>query len=556
MSPAESPLSSPAHPGTRQLLRPRHVHFYRLSDDFSGLLICALCLFSPWAFGTTQNWSTWVMNIGGYILGLLWLAKLYLRHFKGYPASRHDGALAQARVQPSDCPTVVPCEGRIVPTSHFPTGVLFVLTIAILVLTLISALNARATYDPGSFSFIYHEAITWLPSSLDRPSTWFAFWQYLGLAACFWALRDWLLSKSDREHRAAGSDHRIVGPWDHPTMGPSDHEPVAPSHRRTLSPSLLPARLRMLLWILCVNGALLGIEGILQRLEGSGRLLFLIKPTVNPGADTQFGPWAYRANAAAYFNLLWPVCLGFWWTLHRSSRSWRSRHHLLLLCVAVMAACPIISTSRGGAVISIALALGVALFLGSAHVLLDVPRDWTIGRWATTLFLILVFLAGGLYLGYRLGWASLAPRMEEFEVGLEQREQLFEVARPIARDYPWFGTGPGTFGWVFQLYRGATNAYWPAQLHNDWLETRITFGWVGTALIGAALVLVLARWFRPGGIHGGRRLIALIWLAMAGVLVHARWDFPFQIHSIVFLFLLLSSLLSCLSRRAKTLRNC
>ena len=33
---------------------------------------------------------------------------------------------------------------------------------------------------------------------------------------------------------------------------------------------------------------------------------------------TQFGPYAYRANASQYFNLLWPVCLGFWWTLNRS----------------------------------------------------------------------------------------------------------------------------------------------------------------------------------------------------------------------------------------------
>ena len=33
---------------------------------------------------------------------------------------------------------------------------------------------------------------------------------------------------------------------------------------------------------------------------------------------------------------------------------------------------------------------------------------------------------------------------------------------------------PGTFEPVFQLYRGSQDEYWPAQLHNDWLETRIT----------------------------------------------------------------------------------
>jgi hypothetical protein len=142
--------------------------------------------------------------------------------------------------------------------------------------------------------------------------------------------------------------------------------------------------------------------------------------------------------------------------------------------------------------------------------------------------------------------------MEEFEVGLELRERMFDVARPMARDYPWYGTGPGTFGWVFQLYRGATDAYWPAQLHNDWLETRITFGRLGCLLLGVALVLVILRWFIPGGIHGGRRFVSLIWLALAGVLAHARWDFPFQIHSIVFLFILWCAVLLTLSRKAVT----
>lgn len=516
MAPVET-TPYPAHSSSGSRLRPRHVHLYRLADDTSGVLIHALCLFSPWAFGTTEDWSTWVMNAGGYLLGFLWIIKLHLRHHRGLPAARW----------------TIPASDRRALSPFHPT-VLFGLTVALLLFTLISAANARATYDPASFSFIYHDAMDWLPSSLDSASTWFAFWQYLGLAGFFWALRDWLLGKSSGEDRA--------------TVRLSERPPIPPSNRPTAAP-LLPARLRGLLWVLCINGALLGIEGIVQRLEGSGRLLFLVKPLVNPGADTQFGPWAYRANAAAYFNLLWPVCLGFWWTLHRSARSGRISHHFLLLCTAVMAACPIISTSRGGAVISVGLALFAALFFGAAHLLFNVPRDWTFTRWAAALILIVLFLGGGLTMGYRLGWDSLAPRMEEFEVGLEQREQMFDVARPIARDYPWFGTGPGTFGWIFQLYRGASDAYWPAQLHNDWLETRITFGRVGSAMIGGAFLLVLLRWFLPGGIHGGRRLVALTWLALAGVLAHARWDFPFQIHSIVFLFMIWCPVLSCLSRR-------
>jgi hypothetical protein len=103
---------------------------------------------------------------------------------------------------------------------------------------------------------------------------------------------------------------------------------------------------------------------------------------------------------------------------------------------------------------------------------------------------------------------------------------------------------------VFEFYRGPSGSYWPAQLHNDWLETRITFGWIGSTLIAMAFAIVVLRWIAGQGIHGGRRFVLLIWLAMAGCLVHARYDFPFQIYSVLFLFLTLCAVLFSLSRRA------
>ena len=139
--------------------------------------------------------------------------------------------------------------------------------------------------------------------------------------------------------------------------------------------------------------------------------------------------------------------------------------------------------------------------------------------------------------------------MVRIEKDHQLRERMYNLARPMAADYPLFGTGPGTFETVFQLYRPRLETYWPAQLHNDWLETRITFGWVGSGLMGLAFLAVALRWFARGGIHGGRRFMILSWLALAGCLVHARWDFPFQIYSIVFLFLVLCAILSTLTRR-------
>jgi hypothetical protein len=501
--------------GPVSLLRARDVQCYRICEDLTEPLIYLMAVFSPWAFGTTQPWSIWTMNIAGYCLGALLTVKVFVRQVKGYVPPRWD----------HESP-VLPQRDRRLSAGHLTT-LLIVLTIGVLAYCLVGALNAAATYDPRAPGFTYHNYQKWLPHSFDSRRTWSAFWNYLALACAFWAIVDWLPGKTIGEERAA-------------------RQPAVAS--LSGQAPLLPARLRRLLWVLCINGALVGLEGSAQRLEGSGRLLFLIKPVINPEAVSQFGPYHYRANASAYFNLIWPVCLGFWWTLHRSSGLKQTKHHGLLLCAIIMAACPIISTSRGGAFVAVGILVLATFFLVATHFLLVAQRQEDRQARKVALILSLVFFATTLALGFAVGWNALKPRLAELLEGFANREEMYAAARPMAADYPVFGTGPGTFDNLFQLYRTSTETYWPAQLHNDWLETRITFGWLGCALIGLALVTVMARWFARGGLHGGRRFMILMWLALAGCLVHARFDFPFQIYSILFLFLVLCAVAFNLSR--------
>jgi hypothetical protein len=224
-------------------------------------------------------------------------------------------------------------------------------------------------------------------------------------------------------------------------------------------------------------------------------------------------------------------------------------HHLLLPCGVVMAACPVIATTRGGAIVAGGLIVLAALFLTLSPIFLT-SRAWFSPLSAVLTFLVLCgFFFGASALALHLGWTDLGRRMMEIERGYEDRERIFETARRMAEEYRWYGTGPGTFNPLFQLYRSSPDEYWPAELHNDWLETRITFGRIGMAMLLLALLSVLARWFVPGGIHGGRRFVVLIWLALAGCLTHALFDFPFQIYSILLLFLTLCAVLFTLSRR-------
>ena len=523
-------------PGTRNMKRPvmnslagslfalraADVQLYRICDDLSGMLIFPMLVFSPWAFGTTEPWSIWAMNIAGYALGILLLAKLFIRGPKGYTALRWENISLHSSTKTRHRH----------PLARQLTRGLAWLTLAVLAFCLVSAWNARATYNPATRLFDYHRCLAWLPHSLDGHRTWFAFWTYLGLAGSFWAVRDWLLGLTQIEERAVRASEDDFGR----------------TSRR------LPGRLRQLLWVLCVNGTLLGLEGIVQRASGSSKLLFLVQPLVNPGGVTQFGPYAYRGNAADYFNLLWPVCLGFWWTLQRTGGQRFQSHHVLLFGAGIMAACPIISSSRGGALVAAGI-LGLAvIFLMATDFFASGGREERRGFRNTAAWLG-IFLVLTLALGGYFGWTSLEPRLEQLGGGFENREQMYDAAKPMAADFPLFGTGPGTFGTVFQLYLISSSTYWPEQLHNDWLETRITFGWVGLGLLLAALACVGLRRFVPGGIRGGRRFVVLIWLALAGCLIEARYDFPFQIHSILFLFLVICAALFNMSRRSGASRH-
>jgi O-antigen ligase len=510
-----NPKNNPEGGGPASL---QTVRLYQRADQASEALICLMLVFSPWAFGTTQQWSARTMDAGGYLLGLLLFGKLALRWFAGYRPPCW-GARPPGASGPADGP-----QARLFKCL---TAGLAGLTALVLAYCLASILNARSTYIPDQFQFVYHRWVTWLPHSYDSASSWPVFWNYLALALSFWAVSDWLPGKTALELRA---ERKVQA---------GNFAPV----------QLLPERLRRLLWVLGVNGGLLAAEAIIQRAAGTDKLLWLVQPRVNREGIYHFGAYAYRNNAAQYFNLLWPVILGFWWTLHRSAeltahRSGRRpqlRHHLLLPAILLMAAGPIVSASRSAVIVDVA-----TLVLAGSIIAFALRRAHGATKFALFLFALIV-----LGLGFGLGWENFAERMKSFDSGLGDRERIYALAWPMAREHPVFGTGPGTFNVLFQFYRGSTDTYWPAQLHNDWLETLITFGWAGSVMIGLAFLLVFARRFLPGGIQCGWRFTLLLWLGMGSCFVHARFDFPFQIYSILFLFLVLCAILFNLSRRAE-----
>lgn len=452
----------------------------RMLDWLSEGILLAMTVFAPWAFGTTQTWSMQIMNAGGYGLGGLLALKWFLR----WRGRIRAGTPASHRTLPITLATI---------------------TLLILAWCFVAAANAQFTYIPGEFRADPNAHVKWLPHSLDERASWRVFWNWLALAFVFWAVRDWLLNDLSADGRKS------------------------------------TRRLRRLIWVLVINGALVGLEGIFQRLSGTNKLLFFQPTQFNPFASAQFGPYAYRANAAQFFNLLWPVALGLWWHLHwraGAARHPTQRHHWLLPCVLVLVVAPLVTLSRGGvAVALLQLAALASLFLFAA-------RSDGRARWGMALLLVLATAVAVFFAG-----DETAKRLRDTAANpLSGREETYRLAARMAEDYPWFGVGPGAYDSMFQLYRESPDDYWPAQLHNDWLEYRITFGRIGSALLLAAGALVLFHWFAPGGLRLHWAFAAGIWIALGGCLLHARFDFPLQIYSIQFVVVLLGAMLFSLSR--------
>jgi len=114
----------------------------------------------------------------------------------------------------------------------------------------------------------------------------------------------------------------------------------------------------------------------------------------------------------------------------------------------------------------------------------------------------------------------------------------------------FFGFGPGTFRAIFPAYSKAADPPVAGQwrfLHEDYLQTAMEWGWLGSLLWAvmffgglANAVLCLRRQtalrrvseFTQEWSWRRRLILPLAVIALAGVAVHALVDFPLQIVSI------------------------
>jgi hypothetical protein len=298
-----------------------------------------------------------------------------------------------------------------------------------------------------------------------------------------------------------------------------------------------PVWLVRLWWTIAIAGGSIAFLGLIQKATGAG-MIFWQKPDT-AYLTTFFATYYYHANAGAYLNLALPaaIALALRGFLRKSSPILRAIP--LALCLLLVVA-GVANTSRGGQAIGALLV--VALTICLRDILFSRVRRMekkTLLLAAGVIAFAILAVAGASHLDQSLGrWHDLQSKLESDERWLASRAALRAVG-----DAGWFGFGPGTFRVVIPYY---TNGLGPKVggiwrfLHEDYLQTLMEWGWVGSgcwALLFfgsmATAVRTLCRRGADPMLSGRQRLfLTSSVLALAGIALHALVDFPLQIASL------------------------
>jgi putative inorganic carbon (HCO3(-)) transporter len=238
-----------------------------------------------------------------------------------------------------------------------------------------------------------------------------------------------------------------------------------------------------------------------------------------------FGSFFYPNTLAGYIVVAFAPVIAWIWA---RARSWNAlvKWLTLLIAAGLMVFCLVLTGSRGGFVafvVSVAAGLWCLARGRSRHMMTVVAVGLAL--------LAVVFVAA-----QRGGLIGVGTR------SLEARTDYWRGALAIARDYPWWGTGPGTFGSIYPKYKTAKTE--EAQLvHNNFLEMWCDSGVFAFVAFAALWLIALRDAFRLARQRQGDAAAVAICAGLTGWVIHSLVDLDLYVPGAVLpAFLLLGAL--------------
>jgi len=306
-------------------------------------------------------------------------------------------------------------------------------------------------------------------------------------------------------------------------------------------------RLVWLCYVIVASGLVQAVYGALMHLSGTN-LVVLDTPIAH--ATQASGFYVNRNHLAGLLEMALAVGIGLMIAQleDHGQRTWKqfvrdlakvvlSRKGPLRILLVVMVVGLVMTRSRMGntaffASLLVAGAIGLAL---SRHA----TRSTVV--FIASLIIIDIFIVGAWF-----GVDKTIQRIEQTTAG-EVRERVDPAiyAVRILDDYPWFGTGGGTFYNAYPRYRGADILPYYDHVHNDYMQLATETGVPGLVLAGGvvllsffAAVLALSRRRDPlaRGVAFG------VVMGITALAIHSTVDFNLQIPANAFIFSVLLAL--------------
>jgi O-antigen ligase len=127
---------------------------------------------------------------------------------------------------------------------------------------------------------------------------------------------------------------------------------------------------------------------------------------------------------------------------------------------------------------------------------------------------------------------SVGARFETQGLSDAGRIAAWQSTLRIIADYPWFGTGLGTFAWAFPAYRSSEISMWGVwtAAHSTPLELASEVGLPLAGLVGLGWIVMLGLLFRGSLVRRRDRIVPLaaFCIGLLGLL-HSSLDFSLQV---------------------------
>ncbi len=296
------------------------------------------------------------------------------------------------------------------------------------------------------------------------------------------------------------------------------------------------SRARAAVELVMVSGSLYAAYGLLVYWSGNKTILWFSKWTY---VQDLSGTFVNKNSFATYLGLctlaaLTHLILSF--QQLRLHGDWRnkiglvldfiSRRATILVSIFVLTTALFLTHSRGGllstfaGILALALAMAMAPSLGRMRQL----------RWIL-LPLVMIFIA------LAISGDVTFERLIGTDLDTENRISVYQLTLQAIRDYPWLGTGLGSFTSVFPIYRSPDVKAYFDLAHNDYLQNGLELGIpaaLGLLAVLAWLAVICAR-----GLRQRRRDAVFPCLGVAAtvlVALHATVDFGLQIPAVTYTF--------------------